>query len=201
MSPSPSPSPPAADVTRQRLIRAALELFTTRGYHDTTTAQIAKKAGVAEGTIYRHFASKQQLVNELYRAAQRWAGKVVHDTAKAADGGAGGARARLAAVAQGLLDGAARDPSVVKLGLLEPLGTILDEESRKAAREFHVAIERIIAEGKAQATVRPGAVDVWAGVWLACVAYALERVVKGEWKTGDAAIKLVIDGAWRAMGT
>lgn len=201
MSPSPtsSPSPSAADVTRQRLIRAALELFTTRGYHDTTTAQIAKKAGVAEGTIYRHFASKQQLVNELYRAAQRWAGKVVHGTAKAANGGKGGARAQLAAVAQGLLDGAARDPAVVRLGLLEPLGSILDEESRKAAREFHVAIERIIAEGKAQATVRPGAVEVWAGVWLAAVSYALDKVVRGDWKPGDATTKLVIDGAWRAM--
>ncbi|HXM37628.1 MAG TPA: TetR/AcrR family transcriptional regulator [Gemmatimonadales bacterium] len=190
-------SPPAADLTRQRLIRAALELFTTRGYHDTTTAQIAKKAGVAEGTIYRHFASKQQLVNELYRAAQRWAGKVVQDTAKAADGG--GARAQLAAVAHGLVEGAARDPSVVKLGLLEPLGTILDEESRKTAREFRAAIERIIADGKAQASVRPGAVEVWAGVWLAAVSYALDKVVRGEWKPGDATIKLVIDGAWRAM--
>jgi len=38
----------AADLTRQRLIRAALELFTTKGYHDTTTAQIAKKAGIAK---------------------------------------------------------------------------------------------------------------------------------------------------------
>ena len=121
MSPSPPPSPAAADATRQRLIRAALELFTTRGYHDTTTAQIAKKAGVAEGTIYRHFASKQQLANELYRAAQRWAAKVVH----AANGS--GARAQLAAVAQGLVEGAARDPAVVRLGLLEPLGSILDE--------------------------------------------------------------------------
>src|SRR2546427_8167861 len=62
---SPSPQTGAAELTRQRLIRAAFELFTTRGYHDTTTAQIAKKAGIAEGTIYRHFASKQQLMNEL----------------------------------------------------------------------------------------------------------------------------------------
>jgi AcrR family transcriptional regulator len=190
-------SPPAADLTRQRLIRAALELFTTRGYHDTTTAQIAKKAGVAEGTIYRHFASKQQLVNELYRAAQRWASKVVQDSARVTDGS--GARAQLVAVAHALLEGAARDPSIVRLGLLEPLGAMLDEESRKAAREFRAAIERIIADGKAQATVRPGAVEVWAGVWLAVMSHALEKVVSGNWKPGDATTKLVIEGAWRSM--
>jgi AcrR family transcriptional regulator len=189
---------PAADLTRQRLIRAALELFTTRGYHDTTTAQIAKKAGVAEGTIYRHFASKQQLVNELYRAAQRWAHEVVQESTKSA--GAGGARAQLAAVAHGLAEGAARDPSVVRLGLLDQLGAILDEESRRAEREFHAAVERLIAEGKAQGTVRPGAVEIWAGVWLAAVRHALDKVVREEWKPADAPIKLVIDGAWRAIG-
>lgn len=190
-------SPPAADLTRQRLIRAALELFATRGYHDTTTAQIAKKAGVAEGTIYRHFASKQQLVNELYRAAQRWASKVVHDTAKAADGGA---RAQLAAVAHALVEGAARDPAVVKLGLLDSLGMILDEESHKAERDLHASIERLIADGKAEGAVRPGAVEVWAGVWLAAVKHSIDKVVREEWKPGDATIKLVIDGAWRAIG-
>ena len=190
-------SPPAADLTRQRLIRAALELFATRGYHDTTTAQIAKKAGVAEGTIYRHFASKQQLANELYRAAQRWASKVVRDTAKAVDGG--GARAQLAAVAHALVEGAARDPTVVKLGLLDSLGMILDEESHKAERDFHAAIERLIADGKAENAVRAGAVDVWAGVWLAAVRYAMDKVIGEDWKPGDAAIKLVIDAAWRAI--
>jgi len=68
-----------ADLTRERLVRAALELFTALGYHDTTTPAIAKKAGVAEGTIYRHFAGKQQFFNELYRASARWAGKLVKD--------------------------------------------------------------------------------------------------------------------------
>ena len=69
-----------ADLTRQRLVRAALELFTTEGYHGTTTPRIAKKARVAEGTIYRHFRSKQHLLNELYRAAARWATKLVAET-------------------------------------------------------------------------------------------------------------------------
>jgi AcrR family transcriptional regulator len=187
----------AADLTRQRLIRAALELFTTRGYHDTTTAQIAKKAGIAEGTIYRHFASKQQLVNELYRAAQHWAARVVQQTAR--DASLGTARAQLTAVAHGLVDGAAHDTAVVKIGLLEPLAPVLDDESRKTEREFRLALERLIAEGKAQGSVRTGAVEVWASVWLATLSHALAKIVAGDWKPGDAGVRLVIDAAWRAI--
>jgi len=180
---------PTADLTRQRLIRAALELFTTKGYHDTTTAQIAKKAGVAEGTIYRHFLSKQQLLNELYRAALRWALEVVQVPSGAPPAPLTGPRATLALVAQGLVEGAARDPAVVKLGLL----------GRHEAREFRTAIEHVIAQGKAEGAVRAGAADVWAGVWLAVVGYALEKVIAKEWKPGDAAVGLVIEGAWEAI--
>ena len=188
-------SPPAVDLTHQRLSRAALELFSSRGYHDTTTAQIAKKAGVAEGTIYRHFPSKQQLLNDIYRAALRWAAKTVEDAIGATP------RARLAAVAQGLVEGAVRDPAVVKVGLLERHDSVLDDESRRTAREFRMGIERVIAQGKAEGSVRPGAVDVWAGVWLAALGYALEKIVLKEWKPGDAGVGLVIEGAWQAIGT
>jgi AcrR family transcriptional regulator len=191
---------PAADLTQQRLIRAALELFSSRGYHDTTTAQIAKKAGVAEGTIYRHFPSKQQLLNELYRGAVRWAAKAVEDTADSASHSpSSSSRDRLALIAQALVEGAARDPAVVKLGLLERHDAVLDDESRKTAREFRMALERVIAQGKAEGAVRAGAVDVWAAVWLAVASYALEKVVAKEWKPGDAGVGLVIDGAWEAI--
>lgn len=191
----------ATELTRQRLIRTALELFTTVGYHDTTTAQIAKKAGIAEGTIYRHFASKQQLLNELYRAAQRWATKVVQDAGGAYDRDAGAARARLTAIANGLMEGAAQETAIVKLGLLERLDGVLDDESRKTQREFRVALERVVAEGKAQNAVRAGAVEIWAGVWLATVSHALEKVVAGDWKPADTGVRLVIDAAWRAISS
>src|SRR5438034_11628240 len=100
-----------ADLTRQRLVRAALELFTAQGYHVTTTPLIAKKAGVAEGTIYRHFASKQHLLNELYRAAARWGRRLV----KEADALNVGPREKLAELGRSLVAGASREPAVARL--------------------------------------------------------------------------------------
>ncbi|MEW6495649.1 MAG: TetR/AcrR family transcriptional regulator [Cyanobacteriota bacterium] len=48
--------------TRQRLINAALELFTSQGVTETTTRQIAELAQVNEVTLFRHFGNKQGLL-------------------------------------------------------------------------------------------------------------------------------------------
>src|SRR5207244_4588816 len=107
-----------SDLTRERLVRAALELFTTQGYHVTTTPHIAKTAGVAEGTIYRHFASKQQLLNELYRAAGRWAAGLV----KEVDALKVGPREKLADLARGFVAGTEREPAVARLFFIQRHG-------------------------------------------------------------------------------
>jgi hypothetical protein len=75
----------------------------------------------------------------------------------------------------------------------------LDEESRRSARDLRAGLERLVAQGKAEAAVRPGAVDIWAGVWLAVICYALEKVVLKDWKPADASVGLVIEGAWEAI--
>jgi TetR/AcrR family transcriptional regulator, repressor of fatR-cypB operon len=186
---------PTADLTRQRLVRAALELFTTQGYGDTTTAQIARKAGVAEGTIYRHFQSKQHLLNELYRGAARWAVKFVRE----ADVAPAEPREKLRLLADALVRGAAREPAAARIFFLERHAGLLDPSSREAAEEFRVGLEALIAQGKAAATVRPGAVDVWAAVWLAVVGLAIERVCAGEWKADQQAVELVAAAAWEAI--
>ncbi|WP_284736101.1 TetR/AcrR family transcriptional regulator [Dongia deserti] len=56
-----------AVATRHRLRSAALELFVEKGVAETTTRDLAKKAGIAEGTIYRHFESKDELVRDLFQ--------------------------------------------------------------------------------------------------------------------------------------
>ncbi len=53
-----------AGATRRRLLEAGLKLISARGYLGATTKDIAKKAGVAELTLFRHFSSKDQLFQE-----------------------------------------------------------------------------------------------------------------------------------------
>jgi len=53
---------------REAILAAALELFAERGFHGTTVPSVAEKAGVGTGTIYRHFKSKEEMVNTLYRS-------------------------------------------------------------------------------------------------------------------------------------
>ena len=53
--------------TRTVILDAALEVFAARGFHGASMPALAEAAGVAAGTPYRHFESKEALVNALYR--------------------------------------------------------------------------------------------------------------------------------------
>ncbi len=53
--------------TRDRLLVAAQELVESGGYASASVAAVADRAGVAAGTLYRHYASKAELFAELFR--------------------------------------------------------------------------------------------------------------------------------------
>lgn len=48
-----------------KILQAAAEMFAEKGYAATSTSEIAKKAGVAEGTIFRHYKTKKDLLTEI----------------------------------------------------------------------------------------------------------------------------------------
>jgi AcrR family transcriptional regulator len=69
MEKSGSPSASKSEETRARIARAALTLFVERGVAETRTRDIAEAAGVAEGSIYRYFESKESLAHLLFESA------------------------------------------------------------------------------------------------------------------------------------
>ncbi|MBO0991833.1 TetR/AcrR family transcriptional regulator [Bacillus sp. SD088] len=50
---------------QKKIILAAIESFSEKGYSATSTSEIAKKAGVAEGTIFRHYKTKKELLMSI----------------------------------------------------------------------------------------------------------------------------------------
>jgi AcrR family transcriptional regulator len=78
----------------QRLVVAAVELFTEQGYDATTVAQIAERAGVTKSTFFRHFSDKR----ELLVAGQETLSRLLADGIAEAPAGA----SPLEAVAAGL---------------------------------------------------------------------------------------------------
>lgn len=64
---------------RGEIMQAALELIAEQGFHDAPMSEIAKKAGVAAGTIYRYFENKEVLINELFQEIEDKISKAILD--------------------------------------------------------------------------------------------------------------------------
>ncbi|WP_071189055.1 TetR/AcrR family transcriptional regulator [Trichormus sp. NMC-1] len=59
-------SPPTSEAqTRTRILQAAQKLFAAQGFDGTTTRDLAQAAGVAEGTLFRHFSNKKAILVEV----------------------------------------------------------------------------------------------------------------------------------------
>lgn len=197
-SEAPTPRRRDAEATRATLVHAGLELFTTLGYHGTTTALVAARAGLAEGTIYRHFPGKEHLFAEAHRTAQRWGATLVKGTADpdrplpAAE--------RLRRVGRKLLEGAEKEPALLRMAI----GGRGEEapapaRGRDDGEEFREALEQVIASGKSDGVIRAGPAELWAGVWLTIVGSAAERVASREWGVDHPSAGLVLDAAWDAI--
>lgn len=93
MGPTP-PTPPSAGprvrrdalANRQAILRVAKQLFAEQGAVATSMHEIARTAGVGQGTLYRHFADKEELCTALLREDialfQEVVGARIHDTAE-----------------------------------------------------------------------------------------------------------------------
>jgi len=112
------------EASRRRILDAAGRLFVERGYDATRPQDIARAAGVANGTFYLHFPDKQAVFLAFAERAQdalaaRYARSLV---------GVHGLRARLQAILRTMLTFAQEHPGVLQAAFLDPVMIAPDRE-------------------------------------------------------------------------
>jgi len=117
--------------TRERLLAAAREIVEEDGYAGASVMAIAERAGVAAGTLYRHFSSKEELFVELFRAV---CDREVEAMRRAAESVDGSHVDRLETVLSTFAARALRRPRLAWALIAEPVDPLVDAE-RLAYRE------------------------------------------------------------------
>jgi AcrR family transcriptional regulator len=154
---------------RARILDAGSALFAERGYAATTTADVARRAGVSEGILFHHFGSKRELLHAVASEYGSGLARAMFDAAPAR-GEAPSADAMLRAAfryvrergAVGRLLGLSSDPSD-------------GFAARNASRgEIVAALERGLAEWSARGLVRPVEPRLAAELLFALVEAALQ---------------------------
>jgi AcrR family transcriptional regulator len=135
--------------TRERIVDAALDQLAEGGYSSASVQAVARRAGVATGSVYRHFPSKGDLFAEVFRRASQRELDVVSELA--ADDGRP-VHQHIAAAAEAFARRALASPTRAYALLAEPVDPAVESERlafRRGYRDvFAAALERGIAAGE-----------------------------------------------------
>jgi TetR/AcrR family transcriptional regulator, repressor of fatR-cypB operon len=136
---------------RAAILGAALELFAERGFHGTAVPLVAERAGVAAGTIYRYFESKEDLVNVLYRTCKRrmleeLEGVLTSDLP---------ARQRFRALWEGMARAAGAHSKALAFMELHHHAPYLDAESRAVAAETQSRLVAFVRRAQEEGAAKP----------------------------------------------
>ena len=131
------------DAQRVDVLNAAIAILSEQGYAGCTMAAVAARAGVATGTVYKHFTSKSDLSVELFRTV------VTREVAavRAAANGPGDLVERIVAVIETFAGRALKAPRLAYALLVEPVEPAIDQERLVFRRAFRDIFAERIAEG------------------------------------------------------
>lgn len=189
------PQSTSPDDKRARILEAALTLFEARGFDAVAVPEIGRQAGVATGTIYRHFRDKADLVNALYRQWRRAYNEIV----LAPSPPRLSAKDRFARLWHRMTLFARTYPRAARFLELHHHGAYLDAESRQAGDPFRDMIQGFAAEAGASGAIRPIAPAMVAALMWGAAAGLAKFAADGalDFDAGNAAA--MGEALWRAI--
>ena len=137
---------------REAILRAAIKVFAGKGYFNSKVADIAKEAGIADGTVYLYFKSKDEILHSFFdRAMEDFIAEGKKQLAEIE-----GAQAKLRRIAQLHLErlGADRDLAIVFQVELRGSTKFMQEFSAAGFGEYLDIIRETIADGQREGVFR-----------------------------------------------
>ena len=156
----------------QRILDAAIEVIAKKGFHNSRVSEIAEQAGVADGTIYLYFKSKEQiLMTALDTAFQSFLARARRELA-----GTDSPAIRLRKLAALHLSSLERNRSlaVVLQTELRQSAKFLAEFSQRDLKNYFNLIREVVREGQQSGIFRE---DISDKIFAACFFGALDELV------------------------
>ena len=132
---------------RERIVAAARDLIAHGGFAEARVSAVAERAGVATGTVYRHFASKAELFAEVFRRVSQGEIDALLEAAAGEERRPAGER-----VADGIetfARRALRAPRLAFALIAEPVGPLIEAERLTYRRAYRDGVAEVIAAGVA----------------------------------------------------
>ncbi|MEV4423647.1 TetR/AcrR family transcriptional regulator [Patulibacter sp. NPDC049589] len=156
--------------TRERLLRSAREVVESGGYAGASVAAIALRAGVANGTLYRHFGSKAELFVEVFRDV---CGREVAAMEDAVAAAGDDHVARVLAPLEVFSRRALQNRALAWALLAEPVDPLVDEVRLEYRRTYRELLAGVLAEAVAAGALPSQDPDLTAAALVGAVGEVL----------------------------
>ncbi|MFP3986373.1 TetR/AcrR family transcriptional regulator [Streptomyces sp. E11-3] len=183
------------DAQRGAVLDAAVELLAERGYAGCTMSAVAERAGLATGSLYRHFPSKSALSVELFRTV---VSREVAAVSQAAHRHADLVDAIVAAI-ETFASRALKAPRLAYALLAEPADPAVDAERLVFRRAFRDVFAERIAEGVARGVLPPQDAALTAAALVGAGAEALIGPLSDP-QAGPDTVPALVTFTIRALG-
>ena len=180
---------------REPIMTAALDLFVERGFYGTAVPEIAERAGVGAGTIYRYFDSKEALVNEIYREQKLLFGQIALDDFPSTAPTREQFRVLWTRMARFAID----HPSSFIFLELHHHARYLDGASRAVEQRMTGVFTHVVVSAQARGELKAGDPRVLMGLVMGGFIGVIRGCVDDDRPLGEADWKLAEQCMWEAI--
>jgi AcrR family transcriptional regulator len=179
---------------REAIMTAALDLFVERGFFGTAVPEIADKAQVGAGTIYRYFESKEALVNALYRQEKmRFAQQVIEDFPT------GNAREQFRTLWMRMAKFSVENTKSFVFLELHHHARYLDAESQAVERRMLELFTNVVIAAQARGELKAGVPRLLMGIVMGAFVGVIRSCVEVDEPPSTADWKLAEQCVWEAI--